>query len=210
MPELTVVVSATQTDVGKTHTACALARELRRQGLAVCARKPVQSFAPGPPTDAELLARATGEPPERVCPPHRSYPLPLAPPMAARRLGLPPPRLSELVSGLDLPERGVALVEGVGGPRSPLADDGDTVDLAAAVGADLVVIVAEPGLGTISSTLLAAGAFSAPVVVFLNRFDPADDLHRDNREWLAGRCGLAVTATVKELAKHLVSAREVA
>src|SRR5689334_19141825 len=128
-----VVVAGTATEVGKTWVGAALARELRGRGVKVAARKPVQSFEPGAgPTDADVLAAATGENPHDVCPRHRWLGVPMAPPMAADALGLSPVSLADLLSELQWPDGiHVGLLEGVGGPRSPLADDGDTVDLAA-------------------------------------------------------------------------------
>src|SRR5262249_28085163 len=67
------VIAGTGTEVGKTYVAVQLARALRERDIPVAARNPVQSFAGGDtaPTDADLLARATGEAPLAVCPPHR-------------------------------------------------------------------------------------------------------------------------------------------
>src|SRR5581483_721782 len=82
--DLLVFVTGTGTEIGKTWWGSALATELHARGVAVAARKPAQSFAPNDAhTDADVLARATGERPDDVCPPHRWYPVPLAPPMAA-------------------------------------------------------------------------------------------------------------------------------
>jgi dethiobiotin synthetase len=204
-----LVVSGTATEVGKTWAAAELLRRLRAAGVPVAARKPVQSYAPGEgqgPTDAEVLAAASGEANSaRVCPPHRWLPLAAAPPMAAAMLGRPGFTIEELVAELALPERGVVVVEGAGGPRSPLADDGDTVDLAAAVGAGAVLLVAEAGLGAINAVRLAAAAFAgtAPVTVLLNRYDAGDRLHRGNLAWLRQRCGLRVIVEVAELADRL-------
>ena len=75
-------------------------------GLQVCARKPAQSFGPDEgPTDAERLAEATGESAAEVCPPWRWYPRPMAPPMAAESLGLPPFSLDDLVARAALAAR---------------------------------------------------------------------------------------------------------
>ena len=51
------------------------------------------------------------------------------------------------------------------------------------------MLVADAGLGTINSVRLSVGALAGPrgLVVFLNRFDAADDLHRRNRDWLRTR-----------------------
>jgi len=192
-----VVVAGTATEVGKTWAAAELARRLRAAGTAVAARKPVQSYAPGGgPTDAELLAAATGEDPARVCPPARWYEVALAPPMAAAELGRPGFALADLLGELAwAPGTGVGLVEGVGGPASPLADDASTADLAAALSPDAVLLVAPSGLGAVNAVRLSAAALPRPVVVLLNRFDPADPTHRANAAWLADRDGLTVVTS---------------
>lgn len=204
-----ICISGTGTEVGKTWVAAALIAALKLQGLSVSARKPVQSFDPADGiTDAEVLAAATGEPVEDVCPKKRWYPRALAPPMAAEALGEPPFSLSDLLSEIVLPEDGYCLIEGVGGPRSPLSDDADTVDLALTLDADKVVLVADPGLGAINAVRLCAEAFGErAVLVFLNRYDDASEIHRLNRTWLAGTAGLKVTTTIDELARSLMEVR---
>lgn len=198
----TVFVSATGTAVGKTWTAMRLAERWRAHGRAVVARKPAQSFDPADPspTDAELLGSATGEAPETVCPSHRWYETPMAPCMAADALGRPAFTTAELVTELGPgPPVGVRLVEGAGGPRSPLAADGDNVDLARALGARAVVLVADAGLGTVNAVRLATDAFHGfEVLTLLNRFDPSTDLHRRNRAWLTG-AGHRILVTTAEL-----------
>ena len=199
---LTVVVAGTATEVGKTWVGAGLARALRARGATVAARKPAQSFSPGDgPTDAEVLAAATGEAPQTVCPAHRWYPVPMAPPMAADALGLPPFTIADLVDELRWPgDADVGLLEGVGGPRSPLAADGDTVALAERAGADLVVLVADAGLGTINAVRLSTAVFVAcPVVVVLNRYDATDGLHVRNRRWLVDQDQLCVVSDVHDL-----------
>jgi dethiobiotin synthetase len=204
-PAQLVVVTGTGTEVGKTWVGARALHHLRANGVRVAARKPVQSFEAGVgPTDAELLAGATGEEPDEVCPRHRWYEAPMAPPMAAEALGQPPFRIADLLGELRWPDAvDVGLVEGAGGPRSPLAGDGDTVDLVRGLHADLVVLVADPGLGAINSVRLAVAAFDsvAPVVVVLNRFDPADSLHRANQAWLTDRAGLQLVPDAAALAE---------
>jgi dethiobiotin synthetase len=204
-PARLVVITGTGTEVGKTWVAAGLLTELRRRKVAVAARKPAQSYSPGESTDAEVLARATGEAVETVCPANRSYPLPMAPPMAAQALSWRPPTLSELSDELD---RGwphdpvhIGVVEGAGGVASPLAIDGDTASLARRLKAEIAVVVGEPQLGIINSARLARLALSpVPVVVHLNRYEPSGDLHRRNREWLAGQDGFIVTTSLGALA----------
>ncbi len=185
-----------------------MARELRAAGVQVAARKPVQSGDPGAVTDGELLAAATGEEPDTVCPPVRTLPLAWAPPMAARELGLPPFTTADLAGGIDWPSSvDVGLVEGVGGPRSPIGDDGDNVDLAHLLAPDVVVLVADAGLGTINAVRLSAGALAAfPVIVALNRYaveGESDPLHARNREHLIDVDGFDVVTTPRELGDRL-------
>jgi dethiobiotin synthetase len=205
VPDLTIVVTGTDTEVGKTWLTVEFALALQQRGASVVIRKPVQSFDPGDrTTDADILAEASGEDPIAVCPGHRRYPLAMAPPMAADALGGPSFKLEELITEMELPNRGIALVEGVGGARSPLAHDGDSVELARSLGADLVVLVAPPGLGAINAVRLAASALDdLRTVVFLNRFNAADTLHAANRRWLTDIDGFDVATSPQQLLSRL-------
>jgi dethiobiotin synthetase len=205
-PERLILVTGTGTEVGKTWVGARLLETLRARGLKVSARKPAQSFGPGEgPTDAEVLAAATGERPDTVCPKHRWYEVAMAPPMAADVLGRPPIKVDELAAEIDFPEgTDVGLVETAGGVRSPIAHDGDTVDLLARLQPEVVVLVADAGLGTINAVLLSFAALApAPVHVILNRFDEADALHVANERWLSEHFGLDVLVDVDALADRL-------
>ena len=204
-PDRVILVLGTATGVGKTWVAAALARALRTGGTAVAARKPVQSFDRlGGATDAELLAGATGEAAVDVCPRHRWYEAPMAPPLAARALGRDPFTLADLLGELRWPPgAAVGLVEGAGGPRSPLAADADNVALVAALRPDAVVLVADAGLGAINAVRLAAGALPHPPVVLLNRYAADDPVHAGNRAWLETAAGLGVLTTIDELATEV-------
>lgn len=206
MPRRLVLVAGTTTDVGKTWATAGLARALRAGGATVAARKPVQSFPPGATTtDADVLAAATGEQAGAVCPAHRWYAAALAPPLAARALGLAPFTLADLVGELRWPP-GVdyGLVEAVGGPRSPLADDADTAALARALTPGSTVLVADAGLGAINAVLLAAAALPGrPPVVLLNRYRAGDPVHEGNRWWLAEREALHVVVDLAGLVAAL-------
>jgi dethiobiotin synthetase len=213
-PAVVVLVTGTGTDVGKTWVAARLLEAWRSAGLSVAARKPAQSYAPGSrPTDAEVLAGASGEDPHAVCPPARSYALPLAPPMAAAALELPVPTVADLVAALAWPEPSVdvGLVETAGGVRSPQADDGDVIDVASAIAPEAVVLVADAGLGTLNAVRLSVGALtdvrshgqaSCTPFVVLNRFDASSDLHGRNLVWLRDRDH---TCVVKGTADGLVA-----
>lgn len=217
-PDQVVLVCGTGTEVGKTWVCTQLLHEVRSRSLQVAARKPAQSFdvdrrgaSLGGPTDAELLAAASGESPGEVCLPHRSYPRAMAPPMAAEALGLPPFTVADLVEELAWPDRqvDVGLVETAGGVRSPQAGDGDTIDFVRALRPDLVILVADAGLGTINAVRLcldallpAAGDLDpappgstprpVPVVVVLDRFEELDEIHRRNLEWLASNADVEI------------------
>jgi dethiobiotin synthetase len=207
-PQRLVLVVGTATEVGKTWTGGEVLRRLRDRGVTVAARKPAQSADrddPGP-SDAAVLAAATGEQPTEVCPTNRTYTVAMAPPMAAAVLGLAEPTTAELLAELRWPPgpggAGVEVgwLETVGGPRSPIAIDGDAVTLADELDPDLVVLVADAGLGTINAVLVSLASFvGRAAIVFLNRFDPDDDLHRRNRDWLATREGLEVVVDLEAL-----------
>ena len=209
-PRLVVAVSGTGTEVGKTFTAAGLLRGLASQGLSVAARKPVQSYSPGETTDSEILAGASGESADTVCPPHRSYPLAMAPPMAAQVLGRPSPTLDDLVGEINASwpssrPADVGLVEGAGGVASPLAEDGDSASLAFRLPADVVVLVGDPSLGVINLVRLCARALATmPLIVHLNRVDPDDSLHLRNRDWLVEREGLTVTTSAGALLDEIL------
>ena len=206
-PHRLVVVVGTGTDVGKTWIAARLVSGLLEAGATVAARKPAQSFDPadGAETrDAAVLAAASGETAEVVCPPERWYEVAMAPPMAADALGRPAFTLRDLEAALGWPSDAggvdVGVVEMAGGVRSPMAADGDCADLVAALAPDLVVVVADAGLGTINAVRLTVEALPSggATVVVLNRFDPDDELHERNRAWLADRDGLPIVVTPGE------------
>jgi dethiobiotin synthetase len=208
-PERLVLVCGSGTDVGKTWVSCRLLSVLSARGVSVAARKPVQSFdnpvsdiPAESTTDADLLGAASGEPADVVCRPSRNYSRAMAPPMAADALGLPPFTIADLVEEMEWPDRPVAVgvVETAGGVRSPQAIDGDATDLMKILGPDLVVLVADAGLGTINVVRMSmdalasvtAGTPTLPVVVVLDRYDDHHEIHRRNRHWLVDRLGYPV------------------
>ncbi len=208
-PRLLVGVAGTATEVGKTWMSAAVARSLRGGGLVVGARKPVQSYDPADaaPLDAQVLAEATGADVLEICPRHRTLAIPMAPPMAADALGLPRPKLADLVHETRWPaELDVGLVESVGGVASPVADDGHSIDLLRRLGVDVVVVVADAGLGTIDAVRTALEFVGeGEVVVVLNRFDETVDLHRRNLDWLRAQDALDPCITPDEVAARLLT-----
>lgn len=156
-------VTGTDTDVGKTYVAGAIARRLGSSGLRTGVYKPVAS---GGGSDALDLWIAAGSPLdiERVCP--QSFALPLAPHHAARAVG----RAVDdglLVGGLApwIATSDVIVMEGAGGLFSPLSDLLLNVDLALRAGFPAVVV--DGGtlgcIGRVLATCTAAAARGLPV-----------------------------------------------
>ena len=132
-PAVVVLVAGTGTDVGKTWVSARLLEAWRGAGLSVAARKPAQSFAAGTgPTDAEVLAAATGEDPDHRLPAGPFLPGPPGPAHGRRRsrsARRPPWPIWSANSTGRRRRVDVGLVETAGGVRSPQADDGDVIDL---------------------------------------------------------------------------------
>jgi dethiobiotin synthetase len=207
-PDRLILVAGTATEIGKTWVGGQVLRRLVDAGVTVGARKPAQSgdVDDPAPSDAEVLAGATGEEPTVVCLPHRTYALAMAPPMAAEALDLPVPTTNDLLAELRWSTGSageplqIGWLETVGGPRSPIAADGDAVTLAERLDPDLVVLVADAGLGTVNAVAVSAAPFGdRPVVVFLNRFDSSNDLHRRNLDWLRTQERLEVVIDLEAL-----------
>ncbi|RDH76633.1 ATP-dependent dethiobiotin synthetase BioD [Mycolicibacterium moriokaense] len=155
-----LVVTGTDTGVGKTVATAALACHARLVGLDVAVCKPVQTgFADGDDdlADIERLSGVT----ELL--PGATFPEPLAPALAAQRTGVGLPTreaLRSMVSGADRPGQ-LTLVEGAGGLLVEIGDGGTTLrDLAADL-ATPVLIVARAGLGTLNHVALTLEALAS-------------------------------------------------
>lgn len=150
-----ICVTGTNTDVGKTIATAALASVAAGDGVDVVVAKPIQTGEPDGQGDANTVARLTGlEAKEFV-----RYPEPLAPNLSARRAGLAEPDRAELVAwiqGLDAPGR-LVLVEGAGGLLVRLGDKLTLADIAADLGAPLVVVTSM-GLGSLNAAELTVEA----------------------------------------------------
>jgi dethiobiotin synthetase len=151
-----VFVTGTDTGVGKTVVAAAIAAALRARGVDVGVAKPVQSGnrAADPEGDAMRLKQAAGvdELPEEIAP--FCFDAPLAP-LVAARLEERELDLEEVCRAVrTLAERHeIVVVEGAGGLLVPVGRDWTIADLAVALALPLVV-VARAGLGTVNHTLL--------------------------------------------------------
>ncbi len=184
-----VFVTGTDTGVGKTVVACALAAWCRSRHVDVGVIKPVATggrwLSDGElerwvSDDAIRLARAAGsdDPWPLINP--ICFQEPLAPWTAARRARRPI-QLDVVMEAFQTLGRlhDVLIVEGVGGLAVPLAARTTVADLAKQVGFPLLII-ARPGLGTLNHTLLTlqcAREMGLPVlgVVFNHASPPPRD-----------------------------------
>jgi dethiobiotin synthetase len=149
-----VFVTGTDTGVGKTVLAAALAAALHADGVDVAAFKPAVTGLDEPqdgrPADHELLAAAARRPADEVTP-HRFGPA-VSPHLAAElaRTAIDPAALVAAARSL---RAEVVVAEGVGGLLVPLTLGYTVRDLAVDL-AWPVVVAARPGLGTINHSLL--------------------------------------------------------
>jgi dethiobiotin synthetase len=202
-------IAGTNTEVGKTHVAAMIARDLVASGRRVGVYKPAASgcrqAAEGLIADDALaLWQAAGQPLtlEQVCP--QRFLAPLAPPRAALAEGR---RVDAqlLRTGLEpwVAASEIVIVEGAGGLMSPLSDVDYNIDLAAALGFPLVIVAANE-LGVINATLqtlITARARSPklPIAgIVLNQATqrPDDASLASNAEELAARCDAPLLAII--------------
>ena len=154
----TVFITATGTDIGKTHVACALIRALRAQGRPVDAFKPVLSgYDVFEGSDAARLLAALGktEADLDLMSPLR-FAAPLAPPSAARAEGARLD-LADLVARCRkraASTEGLLLIEGAGGVMSPIAENATNLELICELHAPAIVVTGSY-LGAVSHTLTA-------------------------------------------------------
>ena len=156
-----LLITGTDTGVGKTFVTCGLAGALRRKGFSVAPFKPAETGCTREEesrrlitADAEMLRRAAGTkaPLEMICP----YPFepPVAPWVAAEQVGvtIDPERLEhcyrELAASHD-----IVLVETAGGILVPLVERFHYADLARLLKLPVLVVIGSK-LGAINHTLL--------------------------------------------------------
>ena len=158
-------VTGTDTGVGKTIIAAALADYFRYRGRSVAVLKPIATGCENRreglvSEDAEWLASAadTSHPLDLVCPVR--YAEPLAPAVAARRANQPVD-WAAVQRSIDLMSKDADLmiVEGVGGAMVPLDERTIAQDLAVQLQIPAIV-VAKPGLGTINHTALTVASLA--------------------------------------------------
>ncbi|MEA2321339.1 MAG: dethiobiotin synthetase [Solirubrobacteraceae bacterium] len=185
-------VTGTDTGVGKTVLAAAMAAALRAGGARVTAFKPavtgVDEPEPGRPPDHEVLGAAAGVDPATVAP-LRFGPA-VSPHLAAELAGVEiDPRALVAAARAAGAGADALIVEGVGGLLVPLTPTCTIRDLARELGLP-VVVAARPGLGTISHSLLTVEAARAAgldvrAVVLTPWPDGPGVMERSNRETIS-------------------------
>jgi dethiobiotin synthetase len=203
-----IFVVGTDTGVGKTTVVSTLCQQARARGMRVLPFKPAQSGAApnDPDSDAARLAAAAGiANPRAICP--LWFADPVAPGIAAdaKPAAADPAASHCSVVGLAL-DRAIAahepdlvLIEGAGGLLVPMPGDTWQPDWIAQL-ADLVVVVARAGLGTINHTLLTVDALRRrdlrPIGIYLCEVDRADPSNRSNAAVIARATSLPVLGTL--------------
>jgi dethiobiotin synthetase len=177
LPDL--LVTGTDTGVGKTVIAAALVLARRGAGVRAIGFKPAESGVGGDgPADSAILAAASGSA-EPLAIPLAQLTEPLAPALAAERTGVAIDAAAIETRVRSLRAAGWSvIVEGAGGILVPLAWDYTALELAARLGLEAVV-VGRAGLGTLNHVQLTVDALrrrDVPVraVVLNGRGDPPD------------------------------------
>lgn len=157
-----VLVTGTDTDVGKTVVTAAITAAASAAGLRVAVVKPGQTgVLAGEASDIDVVVRLAGPATARTL---STYPDPLAPLIAARLRSLEPLELYAVVDAVraEAKAHDLVLVEGAGGLLVPMGlrpsgQPWTLADLAVTLDAPTVV-VARAGLGTLNHTALTVEA----------------------------------------------------
>jgi len=202
-----VIVTGTDTGVGKTIVTAAIASAATRAGLRVAVVKPAQTgIITGEETDAATITRLANPPTVRTL---AAFADALAPLAAARVSGERP--LTVMAAYLGVRDAGrhhdLTLVEGAGGLLVSLGENRWTIaDLATSLGASAVVVV-RPGLGTLNHTALTLEALerrNIPAYVVIGSWPAEPELvHRTNLHDLPGELVGAVPEGAGSMARSV-------
>jgi dethiobiotin synthetase len=179
-----LIITATDTGVGKTVVTCALTRALRTGGVAAVACKPVETGCVAidgalHPTDGAALMAAAQDTLslEEVCPVR--FAVAAAPLRAAREIGAAADVATMTAAVAHL--RAIhpfTVVEGLGGVAVPLTASTTLLDWFATLGLPALVVTT-PRLGTLNHTWLTVHALrnaAVPVIgLVVNRIVPAEN-----------------------------------
>jgi len=202
-----ILVTATDTGVGKTTVTAGLIRAMRMRGFSAAGMKP---FTTGCPLrgdkliseDAEIISEACEYEIERELLAPVLFAEPLAPAAAARVNG----KTVNIQAAIDAfnaicEKYDFVIVEGIGGLAVPLSDEMTVADFAKACGLDLV-IVARRTLGTLNHTALTveyarSKGLGIRGIILTGPPPDADDVSAPtNRSELERLTGIPVVATI--------------
>jgi len=199
---LAYFLTGTDTEIGKTFTACALLHAARAAGFTAAGLKPVAAGvdAAGRNEDVDSLVAASSVtlPPALVNP--YCFKAAVAPHIAAAEEG----RAIDfaVIADAVAAARRLAdfvIVEGVGGFRVPLGVDRDSADLAVALGLPVILVVGLR-LGCINHALLSAEAIAARGLILAgwvaNTVDPDMARIGQNIETLRARLPAPLLGTL--------------
>ena len=193
-----LLVTGTDTGIGKTWVSALIVEELRKKGTAAVGLKPVLS---GARDDAQRLWEANGGSLDLDVVNPRWYRTPVAPLVASRIEGNPL-ELDSMVKQIhqvrDAHE--FTLVEGVGGWEVPMGEGFGFPEFAKALGFPVLVVAAN-WLGTLNHTLLTVKAIQAAglecVGVVLNHLEAERDVAATtNRMMLDELCPVPIVGEV--------------
>jgi dethiobiotin synthetase len=141
-PESIVVVTGTDTEVGKTYVGARLLERMHSVGISCTGIKPVESGCEGlAAEDGVLLARAAGQETPRAA--LQRLKAPLAPPAAADLEGIElRPEMWRRRIEAECGAGRIVLVEGAGGLLSPLTWNENTLSFASQWSAPVLVVAA--------------------------------------------------------------------
>ncbi len=147
-----ILVTGTDTGVGKTFITYNIARGLRDKGVKVACFKPVETGVDDVPGDGQMLARATGQDIDEVVLYRAKKPLAPYSAMLEGELIISIEKIVERYRELR-DKNDVVLVEGAGGIAVPIVKGCTYADLAKDLDTE-VLIVARAVLGTINHSVL--------------------------------------------------------
>ncbi|HID66375.1 MAG TPA: dethiobiotin synthase [Aquificaceae bacterium] len=147
-----VLITGTDTGIGKTFITYNLAKALKKKGYNVGCYKPVETYVKDIPEDGSLLAKATDQSVDEVVPVRFSLPLAPYPATIEEKRDFSLDELRTHFEGL-AKKYEILLVEGAGGIAVPIKKNYTYANLAKDWNLK-VFIVARAGLGTLNHTYL--------------------------------------------------------
>lgn len=177
-----IVVTGTDSGVGKTIAAAAITAAAQAAGLRVAVIKPAQTSSPRGEADIEVIQRLAAPAKAQTL---AEYAEPFAPLAAARIAEREPLELYAVVDAIraETKEHDLVLVEGAGGLLVPMGvrpsgDPWTVADVAVALGAPAIVVApaGTPTLNHVALTLEALERRAVPAGVVIGAWPAEPDL----------------------------------